>query len=94
MSKNAKSGWARQKISFPAQVFYKKYQYIGQVANFEHRPPKPGFIPNASGKRAIRTYIFIDEDQDVNANLRKADKFRNMVCRHDPGEAIAMIDIS
>ena len=44
--------------------------------------------------RAIRTYMFIDEDQDVNANLRKADKFRNMVCSHDPGEAIAMIDIS
>jgi hypothetical protein len=89
-----KSGWARQRMSLPAQVFYKNHQYIGVVSNFEDRPPKPGIIANASGMRAIRTYIFIDADQDVNANLRKADKFRNMVCRHDPGEVIAMSDIS
>lgn len=81
-------------MSFPAQVFCKKYQYIDVVSNFGDRLKICKIAGSPGDPADFSMGKFMNAKQDFKANVRNADKFRNMVCRLNPENIIVMSDIS
>ena len=81
-------------MSFLAQVFCRKYQYIDVVSIFGDQLQILGIDSNAGGLADFYIGKIMNAHPDFKVKVSNTDKFLNMVYRHDPEPATVKSDIS